>query len=63
VFGSGTWAHILDEKRKELQPKSEKCIFVGYSKYVKSYRLVQPHSNEIIIRRDVNFDENYRPTR
>jgi hypothetical protein len=30
IFGSVAWAHILDEKRKDLQPKSEKCIFVGY---------------------------------
>jgi hypothetical protein len=58
VFGSITWAHIPDEKRKALQPKSEKCIFVGYSKGVKGYRLLQPHCNEIIIRRDVKFDEN-----
>lgn len=27
VFGSEGWAHIPDEKRKELHPKSEKCIF------------------------------------
>jgi hypothetical protein len=41
-----------------LQPKSEKCIFVGYSEDVKGYRLLQPHCNEIILRRDVKFDEN-----
>jgi hypothetical protein len=41
-----------------LQPKSEKCIFVGYSEDVKGYRLLQPHCNEIIIRRDAKFDEN-----
>ena len=41
-----------------MQPKSEKCIFVGYSKDVKCYRLLQPHSHDIIIRRDVRFDEN-----
>jgi hypothetical protein len=35
-----------------------KCFFVGYSEYVKGYRLIQPRSNEIIIRRDVKFDEN-----
>jgi hypothetical protein len=58
VFGSIAWAHIPDEKRKALQPKSEKCIFVGYYKYVKGYRLLQSHCNEIIIRRDVKFDEN-----
>jgi hypothetical protein len=41
-----------------LQPKSEKCIFVGYSEDVKGYRLLQPHCTKIIIRRDVKFDEN-----
>jgi hypothetical protein len=59
VFGSITRAHIPDEKRKESQPKSEKCIFVGCSEDVKGYRLLQPHCNEIIVRRDVKFDENF----
>jgi hypothetical protein len=58
LFGSIAWAHILNEKRKALQPKSDKCIFVGYSKDVKGYRLLKPHFNEIIIRKDVKFDEN-----
>ena len=58
VFGCDAWAHILDEKWKALQPKSEKCIFVGYSEDVKGYRLLQPHSYDIIIRRDVKFNEN-----
>jgi transposase InsO family protein len=57
VFGNIAWAHIPDEKRKALQPKSEKCIFDGYSEDVKGYRLIQPHCNEIILRRDVKFDE------
>jgi hypothetical protein len=64
VFSSITWAHIPDEKRKALQPKSEKCIFVGYSEDFKGYKILQPHCNEIIIRRDVKFDENllvYKP--
>jgi hypothetical protein len=58
VFGSIAWAHIPDEKRKALLPKSEKCIFVGYSENIKGYRLLQTHCNEIIIIRDVKFDEN-----
>jgi hypothetical protein len=28
VFGSKAWAHIPDEKRKTLQPKSDKCILL-----------------------------------
>ena len=58
VFGNIAWAHIPDEKRKALQPKSEKCIFVRYFEDVKGYRLLQPHCNQIIIRRYVKFDEN-----
>ena len=59
MFGCEAWAHIPDEKWKALQPKSEKCIFVGYSEDVKGYRLLQPHSHDIIIRKDVKFDENF----
>ena len=58
MFGSEAWAHILDEKWKALQPKSEKCIFVGYSEDVKGYRILQPYSHDIIVIRDVKFDEN-----
>jgi hypothetical protein len=58
LFGSVIWTHIPNEKRKDLQHKSEKCIFVGYFEVVKGYKLHQPHSNEIIITRDVKFDEN-----
>ena len=31
IFDSIAFVHILDEKRQKLDPKSEKCIFVGYS--------------------------------
>jgi len=31
VFGSEAWDYIFYEKMKALQPKSKKCIFVGYS--------------------------------
>jgi hypothetical protein len=33
-------------------------MLVGYFEDVKGYRLLQPHCNEIILRRDVKFDEN-----
>eukprot|EP00253_Pinus_taeda_P028579 PITA_28579 len=65
VFGSEAWAHIPDEKHKVLEPKSEKCIFVGYSKDVKGYRLIPLKSKNVIIRRDVKFVGNilaYEPS-
>ena len=58
VFGSEAWAHILDKKHKSLEPKSEKCIFVGYYEDVKGYRLVHPNSKGIIVRTYVKFNEN-----
>eukprot|EP00253_Pinus_taeda_P029052 PITA_29052 len=65
VFGSEAWAHIPNEKHKALEPKSEKCIFVGYSEDVNGYRLIPLESKNVIIRRDVNFAENisaYEPS-
>jgi len=31
VFGCVAYAHVLDELRRKLDNKGEKCIFVGYS--------------------------------
>eukprot|EP00253_Pinus_taeda_P017626 PITA_17626 len=62
---SEAWAHIPDEKHKALEPRSEKCIFVRYSEDVKGYRLIPFKSKNVIIRRDVKFDENisaYEPS-
>eukprot|EP00253_Pinus_taeda_P036117 PITA_36117 len=65
IFGSEAWAHIPNEKHKALEPKSAKCIFVGYSKDVKGYILLPPKSKNVIIRIDVNFAKNilaYEPS-
>jgi hypothetical protein len=50
VFGNVAWDHIPNEKMKALQPKSEKHVFVEYSKDVKGYRFLQPHFNEIMMK-------------
>ena len=33
IFGSKAWARIPTEKRKDLQPQSKECLFVGYYEY------------------------------
>jgi hypothetical protein len=51
-------------KGKDCNLKVRSVYFVGYSEDFKGYRLLQTHCNEIIIRRDVKFDENilaYKP--
>jgi len=65
VFESEAWAHIPGEKHKALEPKNEKCIFVGYSEDVKGYRLIPLKAKNVIIRRDGKFVENlsaYEPS-
>lgn len=57
IFGCVTFAHIPDEKRKKLDDKGEKCIFLGVSEQSKAYKLYNPLTKKIVISRDVVFDE------
>jgi hypothetical protein len=58
IFGSRAWAQITYEKRKELDPQSTECIFVGYPDDVKGYRLIDLSSDQLIIERSVQFEES-----
>jgi hypothetical protein len=31
VFSCIAYVHVPDEKRSKLDPKADKCIFIGYS--------------------------------
>jgi hypothetical protein len=57
VFGCPAYAHIPSDQRSKLDSKSRKCIFIGYEKGVKGYRLWDPEAQKVIISRDVVFDE------
>lgn len=57
IFGCIAYAHVPDEKRKKLDDKGEKCVFLGVSEQSKAYKLFNPVTRKIIISRDVVFDE------
>ena len=57
IFGSRAWARIPTEKRKALQPQSQECLFVGYSKDSKGYKLINLSMNKSFIERCVQFQE------
>ena len=42
IFDSIAYVHIPDEKRQKLDPKSEKCILIGYSLEQKGYKCYNP---------------------
>ena len=58
VFGCNAYMHIAKETRKKWDPKSKKCIFIGYSLYSKAYRLWDPKARKVHLSRDVLFEEN-----
>ena len=60
IFGCPAFAHIPDTKRKKLDTKAKKAIFVGYGDAhgYKAYRLYNPNTNTFFFSRSVLFDED-----
>ena len=58
VFGCDAYVHVPTEKRKKLDMKSVRHIFLGYSGTQKGYRLFEPKSKRFTVSRDVKFVEN-----
>ena len=54
IFGCPTYAHVDNGK---LEPRSIKCVFLGYKVGVKGYKLWCPENRKVVISRDVVFDE------
>ncbi|KAK0597651.1 hypothetical protein LWI29_027264 [Acer saccharum] len=46
------------QERTKLDPKSRRCIFLGYADGVKGYRLWDPTAHKVVISRDVIFVED-----
>jgi len=51
VFG---YYHI---KKDKLNPRARKCVFVGFKRGVKWYKIWDPKDRKFILSRDVTFDE------
>ena len=57
IYGSIAWMHVHDKWIAKLQPKSKKCVFVGYFKVSKAYQCSNSHARIVLISKDVKFDE------
>ncbi|KAH9723668.1 hypothetical protein KPL70_007189 [Citrus sinensis] len=58
AFGCPVYVMYNAQERTKLDPKSRRCIFLGYAEVVKGYRLWDPTAHKIIISRDVIFVED-----
>ena len=56
-FGCSTYAHIPKAEKYKLDPKSRKCVLLGYSVTQKGYWLYNPEILKTFHSRDVVFDE------
>ncbi|KAG8501234.1 hypothetical protein CXB51_003342 [Gossypium anomalum] len=54
IFGCPAYAHVDNGK---LEPRSIKCVFLGYKTGVKGYQLWCPENRKVVINRYVVFDE------
>jgi len=57
VFCSISYVHVDDQVRTKLDDKSKKMIFVGYDQKSKGYKLYNPNEGNMLISRDVKFNE------
>ena len=48
---------VDSQERNKLESKSNKCIFIGFTKGVKSFRLWDPETRSAFTSRDVVFNE------
>ena len=50
VFGCDAYVHVPREKRKNLDSKSEKCIFIGYKDGLKGYKVSNLVTSKVVYR-------------
>jgi hypothetical protein len=55
VFGCDAFVHVPMEKRRNMDKKEVKCIFIGYKEGMKRYKLWDPTSRRIVYSQDVIF--------
>jgi transposase InsO family protein len=57
VFGCNAWVHQQNKFHKKLTPKAYRAVFIGYADRQKAYRLWDPEKMQLVVSRDVVFDE------
>ncbi|KAG7594152.1 Reverse transcriptase RNA-dependent DNA polymerase [Arabidopsis thaliana x Arabidopsis arenosa] len=61
TFGSACYPTLRAYGNNKFEPKSLKCVFIGYNDKYKGYRCVYPPTGRVYISRHVIFDEQVYP--
>jgi hypothetical protein len=61
VFGSLCFVSTQDNQRSKLDPRARKCVYLGIKPGVKGYVALDLHNYEIIVSRNVVFEETIFP--
>ncbi|XP_010495533.1 PREDICTED: uncharacterized protein LOC104772640 [Camelina sativa] len=61
VFGSVCYQTLRAYGNNKFDPKSLKCVFLGYNEKYKGYQCIYPPTGRVYISRHVLFDENAYP--
>ena len=61
VFGCACWPNLRPYNSNKLQPRSIRCVFLGYSPIHKGYKCLHISSGRVYISRDVVFEEKFFP--
>ena len=54
IFGCSAYYHIKEDK---LGPRTRTCVFIGFKKGMKDYKIWDPRDKKIILSRAATFDE------
>lgn len=57
IFGSECYNHIPANNRSKLEAKATKCLMLGYTHSIGSYRLWDTERNKVVLGRHVTFNE------
>lgn len=55
IFGCTQFVHIHNDGRRKLDPRTLKCVFIGYSSTKKGYKCYHLSSHKYFVFRDVTF--------
>ena len=58
IFCCTIYVHIPSKFRSKLDPRAEKCVFIGYAPNKRGYKCYNPQTQKMFVSMDVSFLEN-----